>query len=119
MVCPAALSCGLCDLDVPADVYGASVASPEPVLPSYGAACIDRVAAALLAPPGRRPGWIPGPALEASQLVFLLLDGLGWTQLRDRLSLTPTLSRLAGGTLSEIEVSAVAGVSPSSPGANF
>jgi hypothetical protein len=88
-------------------VYGATVGSPEPVspepvLPAYGSACIDRVAAALLARPAERPGWFPGPAREASQIVLLVLDGLGWTQLRDRQPLAPNLSGLPGGAITSV-----------------
>jgi hypothetical protein len=41
-------------------------------------------------------------ASEAPQVVLLLLDGLGWTQLQERLSLTPTLAGLSGGPITSV-----------------
>jgi hypothetical protein len=39
-----------------------------------------------------RPDWLPAAARHAGQVVLLVLDGLGWEQLRDRAALAPTLS---------------------------
>jgi len=47
-------------------------------------------------PPGADVDWIPGIARRAEQVVLLVLDGLGWQQLRARSSLAPTLSSAAG-----------------------
>jgi predicted AlkP superfamily pyrophosphatase or phosphodiesterase len=40
--------------------------------------------------------WLPEPAEHARQVVLLVVDGLGWHQLRARSHLTPTLSAAAG-----------------------
>ncbi len=49
-------------------------------------------------PIGRVPitDWLPAAALHADQVVLLVLDGLGWEQLRDRSALAPTLSAAQG-----------------------
>ena len=55
----------------------------EPVLPDYAGACLTNVVPTLLG--ARRdgpPAWFPSVALEAPQVVLLVLDGLGWQQLR-------------------------------------
>ncbi len=49
---------------------------------------------ALFAPD--RPSWIPEPVRSATQVVLLVIDGLGWEQLRSRLDLAPTLAAAAG-----------------------
>ena len=77
------------------------VASPEPVLPDYGGACIANVYAALRqrqAP----PAWLPGPAANAAQVVLLVLDGLGWLQLGERGALAPTLAAMEGGPITSV-----------------
>jgi hypothetical protein len=75
---------------------------PEPVLPDYGGACLDGVVPALLAPAGDRPDWLPPPAATAAQVVLLVLDGLGWHQLRDRHHLAPTMAAMAGGPITSV-----------------
>lgn len=72
------------------------------MLPAYGQACIDGLVPALLAQPGKRPCWLPEQAREAAQVVLLVVDGLGWHQLRDRASLAPALSRLEGGPITSV-----------------
>ncbi|MGH9079977.1 MAG: alkaline phosphatase family protein [Acidimicrobiales bacterium] len=70
-----------------------------PVLPDYPGACIANVVPALLGragPEAPGAGWLPAPARHADQVVLLVLDGLGWEQLRARASLTPTLSGAVG-----------------------
>jgi hypothetical protein len=72
-----------------------------PVLPDYGGACIDSVAPVLQR---RRPTpeWLPEPAREARRVVLLVLDGLGWDQLRERAAVAPVLSGLAGGPITSV-----------------
>jgi predicted AlkP superfamily pyrophosphatase or phosphodiesterase len=83
-------------------------AVPEPVLPRYGEANLTGVVAALMAPPGRRPRWVPEPAAAAGAVVLLVLDGLGWEQLRDRAGLAPTLSAMVGGAITSVVPSTTA-----------
>jgi hypothetical protein len=85
---------------------------------------VDSVVPALLAPPGSRPTWVPGPARRAAQVVLLVLDGLGWQQLQDRRELAPVMSRMAGGPITSVVPTTTAtaltsislGVSPAAHG---
>ena len=59
---------------------------PPPTVPDYGGACIDQIVATALRDgpgggPPPYPAWLPEPAVAASQVVLLVLDGLGWAQL--------------------------------------
>jgi len=70
-----------------------------PVLPDYRGACIANVVPRLLggrAASGDGHDWLPAAAEHARQVVLLVVDGLGWGQLRDRAALAPTLSAAAG-----------------------
>src|SRR6059058_1358091 len=78
--------------------------SPQPILPDYGAACIDSVAPALR---GERHAerlldGVADQVAGARQVVLLVLDGLGWGQLKDRPALAPTLSHMAGGPITSV-----------------
>ena len=64
------------------------------VLPDYGGACISNIVPALLDGSVDPPSWMPDPAIDAGQVVLLVLDGLGWEQLQDRRHLAPTLSSM-------------------------
>ena len=85
----------------------------QPTVPDYGGACIDQVVAAALRT-GRygggapAPAWLPEPAVGASQVVLLVLDGLGWAQLKDRPGLAPTLNAMAGGPITTVAPSTTA-----------
>lgn len=79
---------------------------PPPTVPDYGGACIDRVVPAILA--GEAPPWLPEPAAGAAQVVLLVLDGLGWAQLRDRPGLAPTMTAMAGGPITTVAPSTTA-----------
>lgn len=70
--------------------------STELVLPDYRGACISNVAPALLEDPDNLPDWMP-PSLEgASQVVLLVIDGLGWNQFQQRRDLAPALAVMEG-----------------------
>lgn len=79
----------------------AAPASRFPLLPDYGGPCLSNLVPALQ---GRTParGWLPEPATRARQIVLLVLDGLGWLQLQDRLALAPTLAAMAGGPIHSV-----------------
>jgi hypothetical protein len=74
----------------------------QPLLPDYGGACVTNVVPALLEPLADPPVWMPPGVAEADQIVLLVLDGLGWNQLRARSHLAPTLSAMAGGPITTV-----------------
>ncbi len=68
------------------------------MLPDYAGACIANLVPRLLGttgPPDAGEDWMPG-GRHARQIVLLVIDGLGWEQLRARSPLAPTLSAGAG-----------------------
>src|SRR5207302_1608877 len=79
----------------------------DPVLPDYGGACIDSLVPVLLEG-GPAPAWLPEPVLGADQLVLLVLDGLGWEQLKERPALAPTLHGMVGGPITTVVPSTTA-----------
>ncbi len=84
----------------------------KPVLPDYAGGCISNIVPALLegsVESGSELGsWMPEAALDAGQVVLLVLDGLGWEQLRERSHLAPTLSGLVGGPVTSVAPSTTA-----------
>jgi predicted AlkP superfamily pyrophosphatase or phosphodiesterase len=74
----------------------------KPVLPDYPGACIANIVPALLDGTVEAPAWLPAAALEADQVVLLVLDGLGWEQLEARRHLAPTLAAMAGGPITSV-----------------
>ena len=72
------------------------------LLPDYGEACIDGLGPALLAPPGRRPAWLPRPLVDSGPVVLLVLDGLGWLQLQERRGMVPLLADMEGGPITTV-----------------
>lgn len=85
--------------------------APDPVRPAYSGANVRGIVPALLAP-GRdrrpRPVWMPEAAWGADAVVLLVLDGLGWEQLRQRADIAPTLSALVGGPITTVAPSTTA-----------
>ena len=81
--------------------------SSSPTVPAYGGACIDQVVAAVLTgPPG--PPWLPAPVRGATQVVLLVLDGLGWRQLQERPGLAPTMTAMTGAPITTVAPSTTA-----------
>jgi predicted AlkP superfamily pyrophosphatase or phosphodiesterase len=68
---------------------------------------VTNVVPALLDPSEVAPPWLPASAL-ADQVVLLVLDGLGWEQLRDRVSIAPTLCGMEGGPICTVAPSTTA-----------
>ena len=74
----------------------------QPVLPQYSGANVRGIIPALLAPRGvPLPSWMPAVA-AAPQTVVLVIDGLGWEQLQDRLALAPTLGSMEGRSITTV-----------------
>ena len=48
------------------------------------------------------PKWMPSVVEGARQVVLLVVDGLGWHQLRQRLSVCPTLASMSGASITTI-----------------
>lgn len=79
----------------------------RPLIPDYGGACISNLMPALLEQPEHPPSWLPADAL-ADQVVLLVVDGLGWHQLRARAHLAPTLCSMVGEPLLTVAPSTTA-----------
>ncbi len=78
---------------------------PEPIIPDYLGANVRGIVPALLGPSkwsSSLPDWMPAVLREASQVVFLVLDGLGWDQLQDHVHVVPTIAGLQGGPISTV-----------------
>jgi hypothetical protein len=72
-------------------------------LPAYGEGALSDVVPELLRAPGQRTAaWLPEPVRDATQVVLLVLDGLGWEQLQARRSLAPCLSSMVGGPITSV-----------------
>ena len=81
----------------------------RPLLPDYAGGCLPNIVPTLLAP--RRdptPAWFPSAALEARQVLLLVLDGLGWEQLQQRRHLMPILAGMEGQAISSVVPSTTA-----------
>ena len=85
-------------MSIPSSASGA-VARDIPVLPDYAGGCIANLVPRLVTGTATSTGssdWMPEVAEHARQIVLLVVDGLGWEQLRARAALAPTLSSGAG-----------------------
>jgi len=80
---------------------------PTPIVPAYGGPCISSVVPALL-DARQQADWMPEAARRAEQVVLLVLDGLGWEQLREREHLAPTLASLTGQAITSVAPSTTA-----------
>jgi hypothetical protein len=87
---------------------GTSSAPASLLRPDYGGACLSNVVPTLLSRPPARPPWLPEAAWDAEQVVVLLVDGLGWNQLRERRHLAPTVAAMRGGAISTVVPSTTA-----------
>ncbi|MEO5898768.1 MAG: alkaline phosphatase family protein [Ilumatobacteraceae bacterium] len=86
-----------------------NISPPRPTLPAYAGPNVRGIIPALLMP--RRttlPTWMPPPVHGASQVVLLVLDGLGWEQLQAHRHLCPTLTSMSGGPITTVAPSTTA-----------
>ena len=74
----------------------------RPVLPEYGGACVSGIIGPLLDPTAEWPMFLPDPVRDASQVVLLVLDGLGWNHLCDRVAIAPTLASMTGSAITTV-----------------
>ncbi len=77
------------------------------VVPDYAGACLSNLVPALIEW-SHAPDWLPASALAASQVVLLVLDGLGWEQLQHHRGDMATLAELEGGPLITVAPSTTA-----------
>lgn len=78
----------------------------DPLKPDYEGACVSNVVDELLGP--RSADWLPEPVRDASSVVLLVCDGLGWTALDRHPDRVPTLRSLDGGPISTVVPSTTA-----------
>lgn len=81
---------------------------PAAVIPDYLGANLAGVVPALLSNSPERPGWLPRAALGAEQVVLLVVDGLGWLQLSERLVMLENLAALEGRPITTVAPSTTA-----------
>jgi hypothetical protein len=73
-----------------------------PLVPDYEGACTSNVMHSLVEDPARSPSWMPDLVRDAEQVVLLVLDGLGWNQMQERLGLLRGLSRMQASRISTV-----------------
>ncbi len=86
-------------VNLPTDPDSAPDAAP--VVPDYAGPNVCGVMPGLVGP-GPRPAWFPQPLRDAAQVVVLVVDGLGWLQLRQHEALLPTLVNMTGGPITTV-----------------
>lgn len=76
--------------------------SGGPIIPDYAGANVRGIIPALLGPAdwsSGLPSWMPDAVADASSVVLLVLDGLGWDQLQDHRHLMPTVAAMSGRSI--------------------
>ncbi|HEV2070973.1 MAG TPA: alkaline phosphatase family protein [Acidimicrobiales bacterium] len=86
----------------------ASRPGAEPLVPDYAGACLNNVVPVMLERVRPLPAWMPALVADASQLVLLVIDGLGFDQLGNRRHVAPTLAGMQGGAISTVAPSTTA-----------
>jgi Type I phosphodiesterase / nucleotide pyrophosphatase len=82
------------------------VTNATPVRPDYGGASVESVVPALTGRTDR--AWLPEPARDATTVVLLVLDGLGWELLGAHRDALPELAGLTGSSITTIAPSTTA-----------
>jgi hypothetical protein len=80
--------------------------SPALVLPAFGQGCISDLMPLML--DRSRDGALPVELPAGGRRLVLVLDGVGWEQLKQRPELTPTLQAMAGGPITTVAPSTTA-----------
>ena len=76
-----------------------------PIIPDYLGPNVRGIIPALLGPGDwsrSLPSWFPEPVRHASQVVVLIVDGLGWDQFVEHRALTPSLAAMTGGAITTV-----------------
>ena len=79
--------------------------TPSPIVPDYAGASVRGIVPALLGPgdwAAALPDWFPDSVREARQVVLLVLDGLGWDQLRERTAIAPTMAAMESSRITTV-----------------
>lgn len=76
------------------------------VPPAYGNGCISDIIPSILHPQG--PTKLPITVDPDAPKVLLVLDGLGYLQLKERATMTPVLSGMSGGSITSVAPSTTA-----------
>lgn len=87
------------------DQTSAWTTADGPLIPDYSGANVRGIVPALLGPTSwatTLPSWMPAPVAAATQVVLLVLDGLGWDQFQEHRSLVPTLAAMTGGPITTV-----------------
>jgi len=96
-------------MSAPDQSEGRPVSEGDPLLAEYDGPNVCGIIPALLAGSHPEPpAWFPAPVIGAETVVLLVLDGLGWEQLRDRPEVAPTLSSMVGGPITTVAPSTTA-----------
>jgi len=80
----------------------------QPIVPSFGGDCVTGLIPALLDPGGPKYEAVPDGVVDARAVVVLVIDGLGWNQLRERSRAAPVLAEMAGGSVTTVAPSTTA-----------
>lgn len=74
----------------------------SPVLPDYGGACASSVVPTLFDRGSGVPPWMPPVVAGAAQVLLLVVDGLGWEQLRTGTAEAPAMGSGQGGPITSV-----------------
>lgn len=90
------------------DFVATRIVDEAPRRPEFDGACVTNIIPALLGPQGtaQLPAFFPDVVRGANQVVLLVVDGLGWHQLRERIQANPvcapTFAEMQGGFITTI-----------------
>lgn len=78
------------------------VRDDRPVLPDYDGACTANLLSTLVDEIDDPPEWCPPEVRGANQVVLLVIDGLGWNQLVERIGQLRALPKLSGRAITTV-----------------
>jgi predicted AlkP superfamily pyrophosphatase or phosphodiesterase len=81
---------------------------PEPIIPRYGHGCVSDLIPTLLGSTPPDESLVSPEIVDASAVVVVVIDGLGWNQLQERAAHAPTLTSMDGGPVTTVVPSTTA-----------
>ena len=78
------------------------------MVPRFGRDCVTSLIPALLTPESMEFKLLPDRVVESRATVVLVVDGLGWNQLRDASRIAPVMSEMVGGPVTTVAPSTTA-----------